>query len=158
MTIPCFCKKSWPSDESPEPTPPHPNKTSEVLITVNNLDVKTPDGSNTLISNLSFDLEKQKNLLISGRSSSGKTSLLRVISGIWPRNLPPDQGPGLSNTVRYLTDKEVYYLPQRSFMSDSGTTLRQLIAYPDKPTYQPNESNWIYTQLRKYSLNSLLNR
>jgi len=129
---------------------------AEVLIRVRNLNVVTPNKTNTLVSNLNFDVIRNQNLLITGRSSSGKTSLLRVIKGLWPthdnRNIYTE-GP-----IQYLTDESIYYVPQRSFLSETGSTLRQLIAYPQEPTHSPSEQTWMVQQIEKFGLSNLLAR
>lgn len=62
------------------------------------------------------------NLLIAGKSSGGKTSIFRVIKGLWS----PESG----NVIRRLPfmTSAVFFLPQRSLLSD-GSLLEQIV-YP----------------------------
>ena len=145
-------------DQLAPPSPSAPSAllaahTDNTVIRINSLDVVTPNGSTTLISNLSFDLVRSKSLLVTGRSSSGKTSLLRVIKGLWPSNSKSNALP-----VECLTDEVLYYLPQRPLMSETVATLRKLVSYPDMPTHTKEETNWIKSQLHLYGLNTLLSR
>lgn len=53
------------------------------LLQLENLTVQTPQYTMTLVENLSLAVYQGQNLLIMGASGSGKTSLLRVIAGLW---------------------------------------------------------------------------
>ena len=76
------------------------------LIYADKLTLSTPDGSRTLIRDLSFELEPLKNLLIVGSSGSGKSSFLRAIAGLWTR------GDGVIGRPR---KEEVLFLPQKPY-------------------------------------------
>ncbi|ODQ77567.1 hypothetical protein BABINDRAFT_41201 [Babjeviella inositovora NRRL Y-12698] len=72
-----------------------------------------------LIEELSFQIKESQNLLILATNGVGKTSIGRIIAGLWPiyRGLlsKPD-------------DSDIYYLPQKTYFS-SGT-LRDQVIYP----------------------------
>nr|QTW43714.1 ABCD4 [Eurytemora affinis] len=74
-----------------------------------------------LIRNLNLKLIKGRNLLIMGPSSSGKSSLLRAVRGLWK----PAQGEVIIN--REL-EHRFFFLPQKPFFTNG--TLREQINYP----------------------------
>ena len=50
----------------------------------NNLFFKVINKTDLLVSDLTFQLESGVSVLVTGDSGCGKSSLLRVIGGIWP--------------------------------------------------------------------------
>ena len=64
----------------------------------------TPDNKRTLVQNLNLSLPTGSNLLIAGASGAGKSSLLRVIAGLW------NTGTG---EIARPRNEQVYFLPQR---------------------------------------------
>ena len=50
---------------------------------VTGLCCRTPDGD-TLFENMTFSVQPGERLLIMGPSGVGKSSLLRIIAGLWP--------------------------------------------------------------------------
>lgn len=53
-------------------------------LSVQDLAVVAPGGSQPIVANVSFDLEAADGLAIVGPSASGKTSLAKALVGIWP--------------------------------------------------------------------------
>lgn len=90
-----------------------------VCFVVQNLSIQIPDKSKTLIRNLSFKFEKGRNVLVTGRSGCGKTSLLRCLNGLWSSYT----GSLLVNNL-----EKCFFLPQTSYFT-SGSLLEQII-YP----------------------------
>ena len=67
-------------------------------LTVNNLSLNF--GSNTIIDNISFELEKSEILALVGPSGSGKTSLIRCITGLED----PDKGQVIISDSTVFSD------------------------------------------------------
>ena len=51
-------------------------------LVLDHLTVRTPDGSKTLVKDLSLELRPGQSLLLMGESGAGKSSLLRTIAGL----------------------------------------------------------------------------
>merc|ERR1719309_188953 len=98
---------------------------SEVLVECSNLNLSPPNNetviSRNLVQNLNFKIERGSNWLLMGPSSSGKTSLLRTLRGLWR----PTSGSLHIN--RYLSH-QFFFLPQKPFFTTG--TLREQIYYP----------------------------
>lgn len=88
-------------------------------LALEHVSVLTPDGARTLISDLSLRVPAGESIIIMGPSGSGKSSLLRVIAGIWTLG----QGK-----VERPARQEMMFLPQRPFVPRS--TLREAVCYP----------------------------
>ena len=87
-------------------------------IAVHNATLTTPSGR-VLVRDLSLKLKQGAGLLIVGPSGSGKSSVLRAISGLWLYGEGRIERPEL---------KEMLFLPQRPYMTMG--TLRSQLIYP----------------------------
>ena len=90
-----------------------------IKVSLDKLTVSTPDGSKTLVNDLSFELRRNQSLIIMGASGTGKSSVLRTIAGLWPIGSGALERPPL---------RDIMFLPQRPYMIDG--TLRDQLLYP----------------------------
>ncbi|CAH3167261.1 unnamed protein product, partial [Porites evermanni] len=81
-----------------------------------------PNCTDPLVRDLDLEISHGKNILITGCTGSGKSSLFRVLCGIWK--------PISGEVLRFLplSPKAVFFLPQKAFITDG--TLRQQLTYP----------------------------
>ena len=89
------------------------------ILSMDHLDLCTPDKKRLLIRDLSLDLKEGENLLIVGNSGAGKSSLLRAIAGLWT------DGNG---KITRPQDSDVYFLPQRPYCALGS--LKDQLLYP----------------------------
>ncbi len=92
----------------------------ESRIALEHVTLLTPKGQRILVSDLSTALQPGEGLVIVGHSGTGKSSLLRAISGLWNTGTGRIVRPKLS---------EMLFLPQRPYMVLG--TLRDQLLYPN---------------------------
>jgi putative ATP-binding cassette transporter len=93
------------------------------VVKLDKLTVRTPDGSHTLVTDLSFELRKKQSLLIMGASGTGKSSVLRTIAGLWPSGSGSLERPALCDLM---------FLPQRPYMVEGNLRDQLLYPHPDQ--------------------------
>ncbi len=115
------------------------------IVELNDIEVRTPDGAQ-LVSPLDLRLDPGDGLVITGRSGTGKTSLLRSLAQLWPY---------ASGTMRYPSDgHETMFLSQLPYVPLGD--LRAVVSYPAEPGDIPDEQ--IQEALVKVALPHLVDR
>jgi putative ATP-binding cassette transporter len=87
-------------------------------VRANHLNLALPNGE-SVVSDLSLDVEPGERLLIDGPTGVGKSTLFRAIAGIWPYG---------SGQIEMPADANLLFLPQRPYIPIG--TLRAAVAYP----------------------------
>ncbi|XP_058018323.1 lysosomal cobalamin transporter ABCD4 isoform X1 [Ahaetulla prasina] len=87
---------------------------------------------NLLIKDLNMRVTQGNNLLITGNTGTGKTSLLRILGGLWKCK------QGEVHMLTSFGPHGVVIIPQRPFFTDG--TLREQIIYPLKEIYPDSGS------------------
>ena len=95
------------------------SKTNGENFIVQNLLLELPKGDQ-LLSDVSFEFEKNTHVVVTGPSGCGKSTMFRALSGLWV------WGSGLID----LPAGNVMFLPQKPYLPVS--TLREALLYPNQ--------------------------
>ncbi|XP_060031449.1 lysosomal cobalamin transporter ABCD4 isoform X2 [Erinaceus europaeus] len=105
---------------------------ADTAFVLERVSITAPSSDKPLIKDLSLKISEGQSLLITGNTGTGKTSLLRVLGGLWASS---------RGSVQMLTDfgpHGVLFLPQKPFFTDG--TLREQVIYPLKEIYPDSGS------------------
>ncbi|VDM47197.1 unnamed protein product [Toxocara canis] len=99
------------------------NSESEVLLELHNVSYSLPsDSTCVLIKGLNLTLRRGENIVVTGPSGVGKSSLLRVIANLW--NIS-------SGYIQWnVRSRFVMHLPQRPYLPAGCLSLIQQICFP----------------------------
>ncbi|KAK2104453.1 ATP-binding cassette sub- D member 4 [Saguinus oedipus] len=122
-------ESQWGLDKAPGWPAAEP---ADMAFLLERVSISVPSSDKPLIKDLSLQISKGQSLLITGNTGTGKTSLLRVLGGLWTST---------RGSVQMLTDfgpHGVLFLPQKPFFTDG--TLREQVIYPLKEIYPDSGS------------------
>lgn len=102
---------------------------SDHFFNLNEVRLQEPQNSlstgKVLVENLSLRIGQGKNILISGHSGGGKTSILRLLKGLWKETSGTiERHPSLQ-----ANSKLILFMPQKPAFTTGS--LRQQLVYPD---------------------------
>ena len=115
------------------------------VIALEHVSLRTPDGSRLLVRDLSLQVAVGENLLITGPSGVGKSSLLRAIAGLWKTGAGTILTPPLD---------QMMFLPQRPYVIPG--TLREQLRYPYLEAHPTDEG--LIQVLKQVNLEMLASR
>ncbi|XP_006865671.1 PREDICTED: ATP-binding cassette sub-family D member 4 [Chrysochloris asiatica] len=121
-------ESKWDMDMAPG----WPAELADTAFALERVSISAPSSDKPLIKDLGLKISEGQNLLITGNTGTGKTSLLRVLGGLWEST---------RGSVQMLTDfgpHGVLFLPQKPFFTDG--TLREQVIYPLKEIYPDSGS------------------
>jgi len=121
------------------------------LIKFEDVNCFTPVGK-TLVKNLNFELNVRQHILIVGPSGSGKSSLLRILTGLWPSFTGTITRP-FSGSASSMLCLQFLHIPQKPYLT-SGTLWSQII-YPLSQDICPFDENELLHLLRLVNLEYL---
>ena len=121
-------------------------------IKFEHVNLETPSGTQ-LVKDLSFEVKQGENLLITGPNGTGKSSLFRVLAGLWYIEKGTIRKPGGAATAS-LSD--VYYVPQKQY--NALGSLRDQITYPESREASRATDEELLELLKRVNIDFLVER
>jgi ATP-binding cassette subfamily D (ALD) protein 4 len=125
----CFNKMSNEKDNNPWPYSDNKRRMemdfSDKGVSLRNVSFSPPKSDQLLVKDLTMNLCHGKNILVSGKTGVGKSSLFRVIGNVWP-----SQGD-----VEWripFSPHALFFLPQKPYLVQGS--LKEQVTYPLSPS------------------------
>jgi len=114
--------------------PQEPDNPPQLIISntlrFHNVSIFKPDGT-LLVKHLNFEVPTGTRVMITGENGCGKSSLFRVLRGLWPLSVGTIESP-IRNSL-----KTFYFLSQANFVPIGS--LREILIYPHQEEDMVNE-------------------
>ncbi|KAK7118674.1 hypothetical protein R3I94_022237 [Phoxinus phoxinus] len=126
---------------------------ADTAFVLDRLSYKSPRSEELLVEDLTLKISQGMHLLVVGNTGTGKTSLLRVLNGLW------EPCSGSVEMTTCFGPRGVLFLPQKAYLTDG--TLREQVIYPLNDIYPSSGSiddERILKYLELVGLSNLLTR